>query len=387
MRPLVEFFHPVRLRNGDWQLEAAIHLAGGVVRVQASAPELVAARALAKAQAMAAHKLGEKAAQKLLASPAAPCLLLPMRSTVSGEDDEVSGFFGDIGKAIGSVVKSPIFKSVASGVLKCVPVVGSALGDAAPGLLDAAGNALGAAKKGGKKGKKAKRAIQQNLAAARAGNPKAQQVNNVLLAQAKIGQTPKGQKLLKGTLAAGRLVKLAAEGDSSARDRIRAIATAAERGRRSSIEALAMIAATQRAILPAVPQLYEGDEDEWEGETEFEIEDEAVEGLVRVAHPRLNMLPPRAARARGGRAAMPGTLALRTLGARSRRRAPVQPMGSSEPWEDPYEEWEEDEAGAVVRRGSVSPQALRDARARQAALARRLGELARQRPGYRRRAA
>ena len=274
MVPFVEVFAPVRLSNGDWCARAAINLGGGAVQLAATAPDRVAAQAVAKLQALAASKLG-----RLALAHAAPKLLLP--SGVAGID-EVGGFFGDIGKAIGRVCRSKIFKKLVSGVCKIIPYVGDTLGKVAPDALDAAGKALGAAKKGDKK---AKKAIRQNLKKARAGDPRARAANGLLLAKAKFGQTKGGNRALVGTLQAGRLVAAAAEGDEEARGRIVSIAEQAGQGHRASVEAMAFIAAAQRSLVPDAPQIADGG-DPYEPD-EYELEAEAVEGLKRATVRRI----------------------------------------------------------------------------------------------------
>jgi hypothetical protein len=263
----------------------------------ASAPEVLAARALARFQAKVAARLGYRA-QAAMARPMGPMMLLPAHS-VSGS--EVGGFFDSIGKAIGGVVKSPIFKSVASGVLKCVPVIGSSLGEAAPGMLDAAGNALGAAKgkKGGKAMKEAQRLLRMAQAASRKGNKKATQAVSMVKAAATV-KTPAQATVMKGALAAGKLVKQAASGSPKARARITTIAERAGMGDRPAIEAIAMLAAVQRSMFPEEPQIYEPEE-ELDELDEYELEEEAVEGLVRSTAKKM---PPKRAAAlrRSGRA-------------------------------------------------------------------------------------
>jgi hypothetical protein len=60
--PLVEIFAPKRSVTGDWIVEAGVHLGPGKLIVTVSGDNIALAQAIAKFQALCAHRLSQRAA-------------------------------------------------------------------------------------------------------------------------------------------------------------------------------------------------------------------------------------------------------------------------------------------------------------------------------------
>ncbi|MEZ4447566.1 MAG: hypothetical protein R3B72_51295 [Polyangiaceae bacterium] len=252
--PLITLHQPKRLSTGEWAAAAEIHALGGTVRVVATAPEALAARALAKVQAYATQRLHETPYAIVPASP--PSALERREGEEVGRRKKKSFWQKLAGGVRKAITRNPIARGIAKSAAALIPVAGPLIvGSGAMDLgLDAADKALGKAARSKKIRKKVRRKVKRLHQRAKTGNAGAKRAVKVLRAAATARRRggDKGVAKVRALVRATTVIQRANRGDRQAQAGLQRLVQQALAGERAASEALGYVALAGERLLPRV---------------------------------------------------------------------------------------------------------------------------------------